>query len=126
LDETCVVLGGDGFFFTKVELNQDSPVLSSGAIAGIVIGSVTGLAACVLAAVMILRERAGRPLFMNLVDQDENDGGGAHVEVEVEVEVEVGDEKLPRPGEDGVAGVAMHGITQAGRAAIGGTNLQHA
>ena len=61
---------------------------------------------------------------MKLVDQDENDGGGAHVEVEVEVEV--GDERLPRPGEAGDAGVAMHGIAQAGRAAIGGTSLQHA
>ena len=117
-DATCVVLGGDGSFFTKVELNQDSPVLSSGAIAGIVIGGVAGLAACVFAAVMILRERAGRPLFMKLVDQDEGEGITT-------VEVEIGEENGPRPDVDG-AGVAMHGIAQAGRAAIGGTSLQHA
>ena len=69
---TCVVLGADGTFFTPVELNQNAgPVLSAGAIAGIVVGGVAGLAACVFAGVMIARERAGRPMFSKLVDLDD-------------------------------------------------------
>jgi len=69
---TCVVLGADGTFFTPVELNQNAgPVLSGGAIAGIVVGGVAGLAACVFAGVMIARERAGRPMFSKLVDLDD-------------------------------------------------------
>lgn len=65
---SCVVLGGDGSFFTRVELNQDSAtaVLSPGAIAGIVIGGIIGLVAVVFASIMIMKERAGRPMFMKL------------------------------------------------------------
>jgi hypothetical protein len=69
--ETCVVLGGDGSFFTKVELNEDAPpALSNGAIAAIVIGGVVGLVAMIFAAIMIAKERAGRPMFTKLEDQE--------------------------------------------------------
>jgi len=70
-DATCVVLGGDGSFFTTVDKNQSIPVLSSGAIAGIVIGGVAGLAACIFAGWLVVRERAGKPIFTKLIDQDE-------------------------------------------------------
>lgn len=67
---TCAFFGGDGTFFTQVALNTDAPVLSTGAVAGIVVGSVALVAISIFMCVMIQRERSGKPMFMRLIDQD--------------------------------------------------------
>ena len=72
LNPTCVTLGSDSTFYTKKSPSSNA-VLSDGAYAGIVIGSVAFVIGTIFLIYMIVREKQGEPLFAPIPLNDPDD-----------------------------------------------------
>jgi hypothetical protein len=71
---SCAVIGQDSTFFTlRAPSGSSSSELSSGVIAGIVIGSIAFVALAIFSVHLVVKERSGDPVFAPLMREDPNE-----------------------------------------------------
>lgn len=77
-DLSCITMASTSYFYTKK--SPANPVLSDGAYAGIVIGSVALIAGTIFLVWLIYKEKRGEPLFMPLknIDDDDDNSNQSH------------------------------------------------